>query len=574
MSTNEISVDTSLIERGSIIQTYNKAIKKDFLMVVLAVTDVYTCIKLTDNALFRRVNNIRIDISDLELDSSKFKSSVTMYANVFGGTSIIKPEYVTKVHKTLKIQEYYGIVASMISYYTGFYHIDVDTGEYVIDTPYIRDPIYTMLFGMVPVSEVINQEVTSKNKNVKNVETDTKKEIDKKSDGITRVRRSSDVKKVFEDLSKYPDNMTLRIESLFKAFSAYLLDGKFPIKQVGDAILGQGLKLPRRNSILITREEFAYIITHNATEISKQFGVKYSSANYIRRTTELCYNGKKTKYLRIRAELTEYLEEAYKANPLTKRGDIIADLMEKFDISEEEASRAQFNYIKRNPINSKRPYTYERAKDTDDKLLRILDFNWIKAFDRRQELQDTALAMFKDVNSVYSGATKIDTGDIVFDALLLYSLTKVVNTNQWMMVVTLPVYKEFRAKFAKYSFSDIRKRFDLTNRNVARAFPTSAIIILYIVCCIEEMDEKQIYLHKSVGVGNTKYNPNYLCKPIGIAHRDYRVHTFLGNYMANKFGLNKEQVYTLIKACVKAAENVDIGIRKYSSSKRKRIEEA
>lgn len=564
------TVDQIPVVRGSVIQTYNKAIKKSFLMVVLAATDVYTCIKLTDNPLFKRVNSIRIDVSKYDIDKETFKSTVTMYANVFGGTSIIKPEYVTKVFPPLKTQEYFGIITALTSYYLGFYHIESETGEYVIDTPYIRDPIYTMLFGMVPVSEVISQEVSSKTRNETYLKKDEEKEIDKKSSEVSKVKRSNDIAKVFEAMDKYPDNVQLRIETLFKAFSSYLLDGKFPIKQIYDAVCGEGLKLPRKNSFVITREEFAFIISASSVEIKEKFGLSSTvRANQIRRYTLTCYHGKKfVSYVKNDDEVNEYITALYTSIPNIGRKEAIKNLMAKFGFTELEANTAQKRYMNKGKTGYAERKKYAKT-NMDDRVLNILSKDWISCFDKAEELQNRVFEFYPDRNKIYNGSIKVDTGDTIMDILILYAICKIVNNNEWYTVLTLPIYKDLRQKYVKYEFRDIRDRFaNITKRGISNSFSKSAAIIAHIVCSLEEMDEKVLFLHKSAGLGNTKVDGKYLCKTIGIFYRSLIMPKILTNHIAHKVGLTYEQTYTMIKACVRSAEDIDIGIRKYKHRKK------
>lgn len=564
IETNGIpSVDYGSIKRGSIIQTYNKAIKKNFLLLVLATSDVYTCIKLTDNPLFKKVAGIRLDISDMGIEDEQYRDKVVLYANVFGGTSIIKPEYVTHVYGNIRVQDYYSIVSTMLSYYLGFYHNDVETGEYIIDTPYIRNPIYTMLFGMVPVDEVIKQEVTSKTRIEENIEKDHTKENDKKSDSVPKVKKTSDIQAVFDSINQYPDDLNLRVQSIFKAFANYLIDEKLPVKQISDAILGKGLKKARKNSMSFNMDEFAYMFTHSTSDIMEKLNCTSSYARTVSRCVDICYFGRNVsaRTNSVPAEINEYLDALYASVPNVKKRYVIDKLIEKFKLSESEANQYQYRYIKRrggyDTGNDKTP------KNSDDTVLRIIDFKWIGRFDKYNEFSEKVLNYYENRTKVYSGALKVDTGDIVMDACILYSVCKVVSRNRWFDVIRLPIYKDFRKEFNKLTYADLRSRFNLSEHQDFHNFSKSALIIVAIVCFIEEMDEKVGYLHKSVALGNQNVNPKFLCYYIGIFFRSGYYQKILMAYIAEMVGITIDQTDTLIKACIHSAEDIDTGIRSY-----------
>lgn len=564
------------ITRGSVIQTYNKSIKKDFLMVVLAVGEVYTCIKLTDNPLFKQVSSIRVDVSRYELDKSKFKRRVTMYANVFGGTSVIKPEYVVKVFQPLKMQEYFGIITAMVSYYLGFYHVEPETGEYIIDTPYIRDPIYTMLFGMVPVAEVISQEASFKARNDNNVVKDAAKEIDAKTSDITRVRKSSDIVKVFDSLKGYPDDMQLRIEAIFKAFDSYLLDGtRLPVKQISEAISGKApLKHPQKNSLGFTREEIGYLVSNSNADIAAVYGCDNTRACAYKRMATICYYGRSLRAnKKSNKEIEEYIATIQASIKRLSRKDAVSLIAKKFGITDAEANDSYNQYINISRPAKKKTKKEVFHRDTDDRLLSVLNIQWITKFDRFTELQDKALALYPDRDKVFNGAIKVDTGDIHMDIILLYALSRTVDNIHWFRVLTLPIYRELREKYSKYTFSDVLSRFRKeaisAKTNIGGLIATSPMMSAHIVCSLEEMGEKERFLHKSAGLGNQNIDTKYLCYSIGIYFRNFRLTRSFTDYIGKKLDLTHEQIYNMVKLCTQSAEGIDIGVRKYNTKKKR-----
>lgn len=217
------------IQRGSIIKTINGANKQETWSLVLGCMedrDSVTCLRLTFDEEFK-------NIPSLKISSDVFGEDIAVYANPFSFLNI-KIEWIKEVLDPIPQIEYFGVVSSIVNYFAGFFYKD-EEGQLKMDMPYVQNPVFFMVSGMVTINQARNIELSTKIKMQERIEKKEKDEVDRKLNAVKpfskkkvgqKTPQPKDVKKVFESLGVYTLDTQNRIEAIYKFFQNYLAPGE------------------------------------------------------------------------------------------------------------------------------------------------------------------------------------------------------------------------------------------------------------------------------------------------------------------------------------------------------------
>lgn len=452
-----------VIERGSIIKTYNKAAKREFWSLVLAFNnDMLNCVKLTSDPLFSKIPEIGVTTKFTGLNDEN-----PIYVNAFGGFFNIRYDQVIEVLGKVTLPEYYGVISTISNYFLGFWYLDEEDGCYKIDVPYVRNPLFTMCFGMVTLDEAKRSAAANALNITKKIEKEKRKKIENKIDNLPYLSRTDNAKNLLASLSVYSLDTQDRINAIYRVFGKFLThDGKLNVSMAHNAIFyGKAPMKSRggRGNRTLSKEEFANYLNSGAGELDDMA----NSSNTIRIIKKLVtdiYTGKNSKNRKVPHEIREFItSESDTGKSIV---DISNDLSSKFGIDFPDAQAMTKNVVvngrHKKAVAEKgiKPVANTPARKVDDKLLSCLDYGWIKSFDKFKELTDYITSVYDKTPLINDGSFIVDTGDPVMDMIVLHIIFRSTSFRTWFRFLELPAYSRLIDYINTQTLRDISKRFD------------------------------------------------------------------------------------------------------------------
>lgn len=441
-----------IVERGSIIKTYNKAAKREFWSLVLAFNnDTLNCIKLTSDSVFSEVPEIR-------LTTKIGDSEDPIYVNAFGGLFNIKYDQVIEVLGKISSPEYYGVVSTIANYFLGYWYIDEATGHYRIDMPYVKNPFFTLCFGMVNIDEAKQNEVNSRLNLTKKAERDKRRKIENKINNMPYLSKTDNVKVVLNDLGMYSLETQDRINAIYRVFTRFLTPGGgLNVKMAYDSIFnGIAPRKSRKDANAITKEEFALFLNTDLARLTEQFGK--NSANTKRCVTSIFSGVAAKKNTKITSEIREFIKRQIDLGNSTYDG-VAASISEEFGIDIVDSSVMARSYITNNHRSTEKPIYENPNRQMDDKLLSYLDYDWIKEFDRYDDVYEYVTKNYDKSALINDGSYIVDTGDSMTDIIVLYIFFKATAARTWFRFLDTKGYERLVDFLDQETLDNIISRF-------------------------------------------------------------------------------------------------------------------
>lgn len=492
------------VQRGSIIKTINGANKQETWSLVLGCMedrDSVTCLRLTSGEEFK-------NISSLKITSDIFGEDVAVYANPFSFLNI-KIEWIKEVLDPIPQIEYFGVVSSIVNYFAGFFYKD-EEGQLKMDMPYVQNPVFFMVNGMVTINQARNIELSTKIKMQERIEKKEKDEVDRKMNAIKpfskkkvgqRTPQPKDVKKAFESLGVYTLDTQNRIEAIYKFFQNYLAPGeRLSIPMVYKIMFkGALLQKMQSSSSSVNRDEFAFIINNDVTSIADRLGISHTTVRTLRNQALCIFNGTDRVALKPENPNTDlYVKVKELYNQGMKLSEVRQILVDEYHLSVNEAKRVAINAkpTKYNHVNK----TYN---DQTGKLLDIMSYKWISSLTDAEDIYNIITGYSDKIGQIHDGTIVIDTGDNFKDAIILIAVYASINSWKWFRFIFEDRYHRIAEAFSKMTIDDILSHYKENAMNY-QTFYSSKVMILKIMSNMMCMsDDEKLYL-KAVVTGATK----------------------------------------------------------------------
>ena len=443
-----------IIQVGSIVKSTNYATKKDYWAVVMAIIndERLLCVKLDNNEIFSK-------IGELKLKHNVFGDDHNTYANVFSGIVNID---ITKVEdvfeETISDTERFAIVATFSNFMLGFWHMK--DGYYYIDCPYVKNPIFTLAFGMVNIDEAHNME----NQAVINLTKRREAENDRKTS--EKIRKMPKVKKtdtltldLLTDLGVYGINVKNRIDAIYHVMDNYLTkNGELSINAVYNALFN-GAKMVRSYSCknALTKEQFARILMDDDSNIPLS----------LKNRVQCIFFGRKKEYIDIDSKIINDAAEYRKCHTTL---DTVKYLQDKYDYDDYTARNITTLAIKRKKTrlsSIKRTRTTQYSKSYLDRAMEILNNKIVKSFDRYDDVRDAIVNNIDNISKIvsFSETLVIDSNDPLLDIVVLNILFRVYNNSYGFVFFDNNRYKHLVKYLNNSTVQDIRARFIIDKAN-------------------------------------------------------------------------------------------------------------
>lgn len=493
------------IQRGSIIKTINGANKQETWSLVLGCMedrDSVTCLRLTFDEEFK-------NIPSLKISSNIFGEGMNVYANPFSFLNI-KIEWIKEVLDPIPQIEYFGVVSSIVNYFAGFFYKD-EEGQLKMDMPYVQNPVFFMVNGMVTINQARNIELSTKIKMQERIEKKEKDEVDRKMNAIKpfskkkagqRTPQPKDVKKAFESLGVYTLDTQNRIEAIYKFFQNYLAPGeRLSIPMVYKIMFkGALLQKMQSSSSSVTKDAFAFIINNDIVSIANQLSISSVSARSLRNQALCIFTGTeqvRSKVASPNSEMYERAKELY--NQGSKSTEVRDILMKEYNLDKVDAKRIAINTI---------PSRGNTRKENDrvNRILDIMSCKWASSLIDVGQLLNDITVYSEKADKIYNGTITVDTGDNFNDAIILIAIYGSINSWKWFQFIFEDRYHRIAETFSKMTINDILKRYK-TPAMSHQTFYSSKVMILKIMSSIMCLsDDDKLYL-KAVATGAVKCDP-------------------------------------------------------------------
>lgn len=419
------------IQRGSIVNSKNKTVGKDNWCMVLGCMenhDTFTAVRLTDDQAFKEVLGLKVNI-----DSDIFGKDAEVYANPFAILNL-KVDWIDEVRSPVPMQEYYGVVSSIMNYFMGFL-IKTEDGHFEMDIPYLQNPLFPIMMGMVNINQAHDMEINSRIKMAERKKKKEEEEEQKKITSIKKVIRKTkntqhvDIIKQFDELGVYKLDTQKRIEAIFAAFDKWLAAGeRLSIPHAYEIMFNN--RTPSRmhsGKSAVTKEQFAYIMNANTADIVDSFGIVQSLASSLRRKANAIFTGKRDSKITTAAnsEITEFIKEQSKSG--LQKKEIIQRLKEHFKMPLYKAKEEYAKYIH----NGDRESYVRPNNNVDDRLLNILDTKTFKCLKDHDRIINLITEHSSKATKIHDGSFVVDSGDTFIDILVTIAIEKSINSWKW-----------------------------------------------------------------------------------------------------------------------------------------------
>ena len=493
------------VQRGSIIKTINGANKQETWSLVLGCMedrDSVTCLRLTSGEEFK-------NISSLKITSDIFGEDVAVYANPFSFLNI-KIEWIKEVLDPISPIEYYAVISSIVNYFAGFFYKD-EEGQLKMDMPYVQNPVFFMISGMVTINQARNIELSTKIRMQERIEKKEKDEVDRKLNAVKpfskkrvgqKTPQPKDVKKAFESLGVYTLDTQNRIEAIYKFFQNYLAPGERLSIPMVYRIMFKGALLQKMqsSSSSVNRDEFAFIISNDVVSIANRLSISSITARSLRIQALCIFNGSEQERAKVASPNSEMYERAKELyNQGSKSTEVRDILMKEYNLGKIDAKRIAINAI---------PSKGNTRKENDrvNRILDIISCKWASSLIDAGQLLNDITVYSEKADKIYNGTITVDTGDNFNDAIILMAIYGSINSWKWFQFIFEDQYHRIAETFSKMTINDILKRYK-TPAMSHQTFYSSKVMILKImssIMCLSNDDK--LYL-KAVATGAVKCDP-------------------------------------------------------------------
>lgn len=376
------------LQHGSIIKTINNANKREEWSLVLGCMedqDTVTCLRLVLDEEFKNISSLKVTTDVLGGDAA--------YANPFSFLNI-KLDWIVEVKDPISQIEFFSVVSSVVNYFTGFFY--KDNGELKMDMPYVQNPVFFMINGMVTINQARNLELTSKIKMAERKEKKEHEAVERKMSNIKpfgkkkvgqRTPQLKDLNKTFENLGVYTLDTQNRIEAIYKFFLNYLAPGERLSIPMVYKMMFKGAQLQRMqvSKSSVTKEEFAFIINSDPTSIANRIAINVTTARILRHQAISIANGKEEVNV---IKSSTNLDAAYElARELRSKGlkpkDITDTLIKDLGISVVSAKRITNYSVNRGNTG--------KSNDQIGKILSASSYAWVSSLKNFDKIFDELL---------------------------------------------------------------------------------------------------------------------------------------------------------------------------------------
>ena len=459
------------IQRGSIVNSKNKTVAKDNWCMVLGCMenhDTFTAVRLTDDQAFKDVLGLKVNI-----DSDIFGKGVEVYANPFAILNL-KVDWISDVRCPVPMQDYYGVVSTITNYFMGFL-MKTEDGHFAMDIPYLQNPLYPIMMGMVNINQAHDMEINSR---IKMAERRKKKEEEEEQKKITSIKKvisktrntsqPINIIKQFDELGVYKLDTQKRIEAIFAAFDKWLAAGeRLSIPHAYEIMFNN--RTPSRmhsGKSAVTKEQFAYIMNANTADIVNSFGIVPSLASGLRRKANAIFTGKRDSKITTatNSEVTEFIKEQSESG--LQKKEIIQRLKEHFKMPLYKAKEEYAKYIH----NGDRESYIRPNNNVDDRLLNILDTKTFKCLKDHDRIINLITEYSSKATKIHDGSLVVDSGDTFIDILVTIAIEKSINSWKWFEFLYRPECKHMAA------WLDINPIGVIANYYQDKSMPTQSIV--------------------------------------------------------------------------------------------------
>ena len=480
------------IQRGSIVNSPNKTVGKDNWCMVLGCMenhDTFTAVRLTDDQAFKDVICLKVNI-----DSDIFGKGVEVYANPFAILNL-KVDWISEVRCPVPMQDYYGVVSTITNYFMGFL-MKMEDGHFEMDIPYLQNPLYPIMMGMVNINQAHDMELNSRIKMAERKKKKEEKEKEEKLSKIKPVKRvpkggnnktSEKIKEQFESLNVYKMETQERIDTIYKIFSPLLASGERLSVSAAYAMIFENAN-PRRmrnGANAVTKEEFAFIVNNDGNSIKERLGLNSIQLAYKIRNNAICiFNGKPHTKLRRKFNNPIATEQKEFVKTLIANGandeQILKELEEKFGISENEAKsirNAVVNYTRRLKYGDQ----YNRYNQIDDKLIRLMTSPFVAQLKANSTVVNFITNNCRIIGQIHDGSVNPRTGFPFLDFIIKITVERSFNLWKPYGFLLKEEYRYIVDWFNSHDFNDIAEFYN--ERAVeSNNFLQSPVIFAKIVC--------------------------------------------------------------------------------------------
>lgn len=418
-----------------LVKTLNKATKKEYWSLVLSLSnDFLTCVKLTSNAAFGSIPEIQIFSQEV------FGPLQPVYANVFSGIFQCPIDAVVDTTDQITDQEYVGIVSTLTNVFMGFWYQDPESKSYVIDVPYVRNPVYYLGFGMASISDA---KQISANMKVNLAKRKEKKEAEARENRMKNAPKLKQSSKNAIDILNGQGVYTMetedRINMIYHVFSPFLTEGnELNIRMAHKAIFqGATPNKSRRSNFSISKAEFALVLNSDIASVRERYHCPDAAASAFRKQVKEIYNGKISQsYRRNSAELVEFVTKLYNEDKLSI--DAIAEqLTKRYDGMDLFKAISKVKGIVQNHISQRKPKIQKDTVSVSDKCNAIMETAWLKSFKRLDEVKAIVEHETPYIDMIIDGSRKIEHDDPLVSMLAQYCIFRSYTRRAWFKFMEL-----------------------------------------------------------------------------------------------------------------------------------------
>ena len=491
------------LQHGSIIKTINNANKREEWSLVLGCMedqDTVTCLRLVLDEEFKNIPSLKVTTDVLGGDAA--------YANPFSFLNI-KLDWIVEVKDPISQIEFFSVVSSVVNYFAGFFY--KDNGELKMDMPYVQNPVFFMINGMVTINQARNLELTSKIKMAERKEKKEHEAVERKMSNIKpfgkkkvgqRTPQLKDLNKTFENLGVYTLDTQKRIEAIYKFFLNYLAPGERLSIPMVYKMMFKGAQLQRMqvSKSSVTKEEFAFIINSDPTSIADRIGISIVTARTLRHQAISIANGKE-EIAAVKSSTN--LDAAYElARELRSKGikpkDITDTLIKDLGISVVSAKRITNYSVNRGNTG--------KSNDQIGKILSASSYAWVSSLKNFDKIFDEITTYSTQVEKIHDGSVVVNSGDLFDDAIILITIYSAINSWTWFNFAFEDRYRKVVENIASMTINDMLDHY-IPNKMQYQTFYSSKLIIFKIIADFICLSDEDKLLMKAIGTDAISYDP-------------------------------------------------------------------
>lgn len=372
-----------------------------------------------------------------------------------------------------------------------------------------------------------------------------------------------------EEHDFYSKDTNEKVDILFDAFERYLVDGKLSITAAytymstgSDNGFGRVVISGPRRPILVSKEDFKFVLNSASDSIRKRLGCGHSTATNLRTRALELVDAKPSIYSKSSSGYNSEAAAIYRsgAHSITE----IASILRK---RHPDVTNVDFEYVAKIAISNKptkkKQANHNATVSVDEFIIKYGTSVAVSKYRFRDQVIAQLTYMKNRFPNIIDGAETFTTNNAVTDILILYGIYRFTNKMSPLAMINNPNFLHIFEEIDKMSFAEFYKDFAIRDVFDEGKIGMTILPVIKLFCHYKFMPEskKRALVAK---LSDKNKSPEEIFESLDQIDKDFFI-AIIGrplspaqvNVLCDNLGTNSEDIIRVKKAVINIKNRLD-----------------